>query len=258
MRTQGQRPGTLSAAWMRKWNLKVQSTNPPFVGRIPGALDYLRRLEIDSAYMTLQGHMESQRAYKRRLCTTIHNMMIEATGNQQMSIARLWPQANWKVAWKNPHDTPVTASSRTTWFKVIHDMIPTNDRLHRIRLTPTDICRNCDKKDTLEYCIIYCGEAKEMWLWTKQRLAQMLRKVPGRIPDGWLICPQLTLWPPQLNHTVLWLLANFITFRAQKQLDLTLQDFIDFPKQRRWKLYVTANRRTSVGYFLTTTDTTPP
>jgi hypothetical protein len=145
------------------------------------------------------------------------------------------------VVWKKLHDTPVPESSRAAYFIVIHDIIPTNDRLHRIRLTPADRCRNWDKKDTLEHLIIAAGEGKEMRIWTKQKLAQMLRTVPDCIPDGWLMCPQFTLWPPQRNRAVLWLLANLITFRTQKRY-LTLQDFIDFIKRTRWKLYQTAKR----------------
>ena len=153
-----------------------------------------------------------------------------------MCITKLWPQANWKIVWKNLHDTPVPKSSRAAWYRVIHDIIPMNDRLHRIRLTPTGNCRICDKKDTLKHRIVDSGEGKMMWTWTKQQLAQMLRTVPVHIPDGWLTCPQVILWPPQSNCALLWMMANLITFHIQKQWDLMLQDIIDFLKWTKWKL----------------------
>jgi hypothetical protein len=54
MLIQSQRDGTLTAEWMREWTLSEQSTNPPFRERIPTALGYLRRYDIESAYVAPQ------------------------------------------------------------------------------------------------------------------------------------------------------------------------------------------------------------
>jgi hypothetical protein len=97
MRIQGKRDRTLSVEWMRKWTLTEQSKNPPFRERISAALGYLRRLEIESAYVAPQGQTESQNAYKRRIYVTMHRMQMEVSGNREMSITELWPHAKWKV-----------------------------------------------------------------------------------------------------------------------------------------------------------------
>jgi len=60
---------------------------------------------------------------------------------------------------------------------------------------------------------------------------------------------------PTTDLAVLWLLANITTFRTQCQRDLTLQDFLEFLKRTRWKLYHTARRHAIVGDFLATLDT---
>jgi len=185
----------------------------------------------------------------------MHRMQREVSGNREMSITKLWPHAKWKAVWKNLYETPAPDSSRAAWYRAIHDKISTNHRLRKIRLTPIDNCRICSKKDRLEHRNIDCGEGEKMWMWTKQRIAQMLKRDTGQIPDGWLKCPQFTLWPPQRNRAVLWPLANIITYRTQRQRDLTLQDFIEFLKQTRWKLYQTAKRRAILGDYLVTIDT---
>ena len=69
-----------------------------------------------------------------------------------MRIARLWSQVNWTPVWKNLWEAHLPESRRAAWYKVIHDILPTNDRLHKIRMTSTDSCRICYKKDTLEHC----------------------------------------------------------------------------------------------------------
>jgi hypothetical protein len=56
---------------------------------------------------------------------------------------------------------------KAAWYKVINDIIPTNERFHRIRISPTDSCRLCDKKDTLQHPLTECGEGEIIWIWTR-------------------------------------------------------------------------------------------
>jgi hypothetical protein len=120
-------------------------------------------------------------------------MIRAATANREMCLTQLQPQAKWTAMWKNLHGTPVPESCRAIWYRVIHNIIPTNVRLNKIRLTPTNCCRNCCKKETIERRIIGCGEGEKMWTWTKQQIAQIVRAEPGNIPESWIMCPQFTL-----------------------------------------------------------------
>jgi hypothetical protein len=139
MQIQSQRDGTLSAEWIREWSLSEQSTKPPFRERIPTALGYLRRYDIESAYVAPQGQAESKHVYKSRIYATIHKMIGIASGNREMRITQLQPQAKWTAVWKNLHETPVPDMSRAAWYRVIHDIIPTKVRLHKIRRTITHV-----------------------------------------------------------------------------------------------------------------------
>jgi hypothetical protein len=86
----------ITADWMRKWNFLKVSANPPFRERIPAALDYLRRLETEPAYVAPQGNTESHKAYKRHIYDTMPSIHRVPAGNEEMRITRHWPQANWK------------------------------------------------------------------------------------------------------------------------------------------------------------------
>ena len=66
-----------------------------------------------------------------------------------MRIERLWPNTEWPRIWKNLWTAPVTDSTKTTRYKIIHDSIPTKERLHKIRIAPTENFRLCDRKDIL-------------------------------------------------------------------------------------------------------------
>ena len=172
-----------------------------------------------------------------------------------MRITNLWPQTAWPTVWKDLWEAPVPGATKAAWYKVVHDILPTNERLFRIRMVPTDMCRKCDRTDTLSHRLIECGERGQIWTWTKQRLAWILRTIPERIPSDWLLRPHFTLWPPRRRHAMLWLLANLVIFRTQQQRELTLQDFIEFMKRSKWKLCQSHKRVVSVGIYLSVIDT---
>jgi hypothetical protein len=124
--------GTISSAWMRTWGLKGKGVNPPYRDGIPGNLEYMRRFAMDSAYIDEQGIMESKRAYKRRLYSTLNNISRGETVSQDMRVTKIWPNTEWNTVWKNMHCTPVPGGTKAAWYKAIHDIIPTNVRLHKI------------------------------------------------------------------------------------------------------------------------------
>ena len=45
--------------------------------------------------------------------------------NLEMRIKKLWPQAGWEMIWENLRFAPVPGTVIATWYKVIHDIIPT-------------------------------------------------------------------------------------------------------------------------------------
>jgi hypothetical protein len=54
LQVQVQEPGTLTAAWLRRWNLLTRSANPPNINTMPATLEYLRHYATDTAYITPQ------------------------------------------------------------------------------------------------------------------------------------------------------------------------------------------------------------
>jgi hypothetical protein len=103
-----------------------------------------------------------------------------------------------------------------TWYTVIHDIIPTKERLHKIRLAQTPLCPQCNIPDTLQHRITECGEGKEQWIWTKCRIASLLRVEPHCVREEWLYRPQLKITPKQRHQATMWILACFVTIRTQR------------------------------------------
>jgi hypothetical protein len=85
---QSQNQETFTAAWLNRWSINDRCPKPPHRGGIPAALEYLRRIHIVYAYVTLHDPTATQRTNKRRLYTAVHIMMRRESGNQDLRIVR--------------------------------------------------------------------------------------------------------------------------------------------------------------------------
>ena len=158
LQAQGRHEGSFTAAWLMRWNIQSGADNPLCLDLIPAVLGYLRQYVADVAYIRSRDNTELIKAYKKRLYTTLKALISTDNRHQEMRITRLWPNADWVTIWKNLQAAQVSGLDTATWYKVIHDIIPTNIRLHRIKMSPTDTCKDCGSKDTLGHRLTECGE----------------------------------------------------------------------------------------------------
>ena len=150
---------------------------------------------------------------------------------------------------ENLHTAWASKEIASMWYIVVHDRVPSNERLHVIRLVQSDRCRHCGRRDTLIHRLTECNEGTAIWLWTRERVAQMLRTDPRRIPADLCLRPHFQFWPPQRHKAILWLLAHLVMYRIQQQRHLSLLDY-DFFRRARWKSYRAAGRMQQVGNYL--------
>jgi hypothetical protein len=88
------------------------------------------------------------------------------------------PETDWKRVWTNLHDAWTAETITPMWYAVIHDLVSTNVRLHKIRLADTSDCKECGNVDTLSHRLTECGEGKNIWEGTRQVIAWIMRKTP--------------------------------------------------------------------------------
>jgi hypothetical protein len=138
---------------------------------------------------------ESPRMYKRRVYETMLYYAQCRTGPRTLRVEAKWPDVTWAQVWTNLCGAPVSDNIRMHWYKVIHELQPTNERLHKINISPTDACPNCHKTDTLMHRITECGEGAVIWGHARTKMAQIFRTTPGRIPADWLLHPSKQYGP---------------------------------------------------------------
>ena len=61
----------------------------------------------------------------------------------EMRIIRKYPDTLWERVWKNLHVAEVPGSVKSTWYRAIHDIFPTKERLAAFGLTDTSSCVHC-------------------------------------------------------------------------------------------------------------------
>jgi len=202
---------------------------------------------MDSAYVHEQGPLESKRAYRRRIYNTLYHISRGETGIQDMRITKISPNTDCNTVWKNIHCTPLPTGTKAVCYKIIHDILPTNVRLYKIRISPTDKWSNGGMHDTIQHRLIEWGEGPQIWQWTTQKLALILRTIPTQIPSEWHLRPKRALWPPTRRRAVMWILANVVPLWTRLNQELTLRDFIAFIQVNKYKLYQTVKRRLLVA-----------
>jgi hypothetical protein len=138
-----------------------------------------------------------------------------------------------------------------TWYKAIHDIMPTNQRLHTIGIAPTDNCGRCGQRDTLTHQMLECGYGPEQWEWMKLRIASILRIDQRWIPEAWILRPQFKLWPSQRHRAPIWMIAQFVVFRTQHRKGRTNSEYIDHLQQEFQKIYLHKHRLKLVEKYLT-------
>jgi hypothetical protein len=111
LKSQSQGSGTLTAAWIRKWDLLTPSKN---INRILANMEYIRRFAMDTAYIARQGQTESRTVYKRHIYSTTCSLHSERTEPSGMCITRLWPNTDWARVWWNQLEASVSEATKAT------------------------------------------------------------------------------------------------------------------------------------------------
>jgi hypothetical protein len=79
---------------------------------------------------------------------------------------QLRPATDWSLVWGSLHNVILPDEARSAWYTVIHDIILTNGRMHRIRLMNTENCIQCGRQDTILHRLTECGVRQEICEWT--------------------------------------------------------------------------------------------
>jgi hypothetical protein len=204
-----------------------EQENPPHSWKTLEKLKYLQVYALDMAYIRQENIREKTAKLRQHMYQQLKTVAQASTGTKDMRIETTYPNTQWTRARKNLQDVWTTYAIRAAWYKVIHDIVSTNVRLARIKLSDTDRCRLCGRRDTLIHRLTVCMEM-DIWDWTLRQIGLMLHTDPKNIPPEWTIMPSFGMGPPQKRRAILWVLAHMIYCCQQQRNQLSLTDFAHF------------------------------
>ena len=82
---------------------------------------------------------------------------------------------DWKEIWKRNQDNILSHEDRDLWFKIKHRILPTKDRLFKMKITEDNKCTFCRNIETIEHLFLYCPIVMESWI----NMENILRKYTG-------------------------------------------------------------------------------
>jgi hypothetical protein len=97
------------------------------------------------AYVEVQKQGEAPRAFRKSMYATLRTIRLAADPPRDVRITILYPQTDWERVWSKLHATWAADAIKVNWFKVIHDILHTKERLHAIRFTDSAFCPTCGK-----------------------------------------------------------------------------------------------------------------
>jgi len=106
---------------------------------------------------------EPSKAFMHRIYETLRTIAMAEDVPREMRIIKIHPTPDWARVWENLHDTWASDNKKAIWYKVIHDIQPTNERLHTKKLSDTAQCRECGDKDTIMHRLTDCGTGNAIW-----------------------------------------------------------------------------------------------
>jgi hypothetical protein len=235
MHMQGQNACSTTATWLWEWKLIGRQENPPHALQIPGNLGYLQCFAMDMAYVQFPHQAESACSIHKHLYNTLVALGKAGKPDPALRIETLYPEVHWDSVWTNLNAAWIPNTMKTTWYQLIHDIVPTNDRLARIRRCDIPHCTLCRKTNTILHHLTECNTAANIWDWTRECMALILLMSPQHINPKWTIWPDFNIWPPQRKQAILWPIAHMVYYCVNHWQQLMATDYADFLQRARWK-----------------------
>ena len=136
----------------------------------------------------------------------IYNMILP---NVKARVELLYPLYDWANIWTFLAFRFISVYDRPIIFKYIHEIIPTNKRLHEIRLRNNPFCDLCNVEDSNIHRFYYCMTVQESLSWLRKAIFYLCGMNIGSL------LKVLSLDLPKVNvkvkNTLCIVICNYIT-----------------------------------------------
>ena len=143
----------------------------------------------------------------------------------------------WDTVWSRINHPVLSLYQRELLFMLVHNILPTRERLHRLNQADNNLCIEGDGVETVEHLFCSCRRVQVAWAWMRRKiqynglalpgmsdfdLIHMLSGVPGRSVDlVWLISSYVEfVWREKTKKEVYFIDADKLRIYIQEQFDV--------------------------------------
>ena len=172
-RTQGDNSRSLTAEWLKIWASRSQGKPVHTYGWFSGPFNTYSSVSTNGCIWNPIEDGRKREDLQKFVYDILRTIYAAVKKPRELSIARLQADISCSLSWSNLHRANLPDGSRSTWYLVIHVILPTNMRLYRIRPTDTDTCKQCLSQETVLHHFTDWGMRQEIWYWVRIRISPM-------------------------------------------------------------------------------------
>lgn len=225
-----------TAVWFEFWHTQIDMRIPLDIRIIPTNFSYLKVFIQEWCYL------DRTKLNTSSLNRHIYTQLLSGLPKVKMRIERhLNQNINISQIWKNIDIKGIPIHVKSVWYSIIHDILPSRERLHRIFMIETDKCPYCNNTETILHRVFECHILQAMW---DQSTIYLQCLLPAN--HVWLY-PYKLLWPdfcfsPHSKHkAVLWIIAHTLYYSFQNYGHVHKDDYIHYIKNAKHNLLRNSN-----------------
>lgn len=166
-----------------------------------------------------------------------------------MRILLQGPSTEWSQVWKNLHNIAINGAIRSTRYRTIHDLKPTQIRPFRIHRHSSSVSTATHPTLSIH------GRQRNYWHMAQDK-GQTGRHPAHKLPlhpchpATWLLFPNMSTWPSPKHEAILWVVYHMVYFINNHRTAITYFNYTDFMHRNRWRTYMWRKRVTYYGNYL--------
>ncbi|KAJ4440226.1 hypothetical protein ANN_08365 [Periplaneta americana] len=192
--------------------------------------DYVHQIlkSINSLQLPNYGNQISTRLIYRLYLETVCNA---SPFDKPMRIMSYYPQVNWNRVWTNITNKLIPAKLKTSWFKAVHDIYPTNLQLYKIKRSQTMLCSICAQIDTVTHRLTEYNKVKEIWYKIQHIISIWLNTPYTSIQPSMITQPDFHYLPSQKHNAVIWIISNVVFLIMDYNREMEMEEFMEILKR---------------------------
>ena len=115
----------------------------------------------------------------------------------------------WNEIWNRLNKPVISSHVRDIMFLVIHNILPTRDRLHRLNQCRSDQCDQGDGIEDVEHLFTSCVRTQVAWAWCRRKIMHLMPDLPAYPSNFELIH---LAYDSMMDEEILWLVSQYCAY----------------------------------------------